>query len=156
MKIKGQTFCISSNFGVMRRRISNHTSLCRAKCVTIPQLNVSGFFIAVNSNSSEIIVGSLRILYFWKPAGVFLPHNHGSLCKPRVLMRAIGETTKIIKLLCCSCSSVMHYCPMSWFSLSSFLKFPLGYLSAGGSYFKSRVRRMMMGNISKSNQLSPE
>lgn len=50
----------------------------------------------------------------------------------------------------------MHYCPMSWFSLSSFLKSPPGYLSAGRSYFKSRVMWMMTGNVSKRNQLSPE
>lgn len=66
------------------------------------------------------------------------------------LMHAKGGDNKAF-----SCTYVMHYCPMSWFSLSSFLKFPSGYLSADGSYFKSRVRRMMMGNISKRNQLSP-
>lgn len=58
--------------------------------------------------------------------------------------------------MCFSCGFVMSYCPMSRFSFSSFLKFPLGYSSMYRSYFKSRVRRMMMGNISKRNQRSPE
>lgn len=67
------------------------------------------------------------------------------------------------ELLLLSCCFVMRNSPMSWFSRPSFLKFPPGYLSVGRSYFKPRVRRlmtmmmmMMVGNISKRNQLSPE
>lgn len=69
-------------------------------------------------------------------------------------MHAIGETTKIIKLLCCSCGFFMHYCPMSWFTFSSFLKFPSGlFFLRVESYFRSGVT---MGNVSKRNQPSPK
>lgn len=106
---------------------------------------------------SEKTTGSLRIhISDSQLLAVALPHSRDGLCKPRKRRNPPRERQRelwrrFVLTAVLSCITVPCHG-----SLSSFLKFPSGYLSAGGSYFKSGVRRMIMGKISKRNQPSPE
>lgn len=146
---------------VFAKREKKIAFLYLAKCVAIYQTKFTSDKFFDFTCFRLVYFGLLELLWAkcWLTQNIIfracVGYSVGSEPWWSVLILNVHRGENKEELLCFRCGFVLCYCPMSRFSFSSFLKFPPGHSSMYQSYFKSRVRRMMMGELFQEKPTEP-